>query len=78
MRDNGPGIAQNLIHVVFKPGFATKYDSSGRSSTGIGLTNVKELVERLEGEITLQSEVGKLSGSDYKIRLPISKLTLKG
>ncbi|MFF2450030.1 ATP-binding protein [Neobacillus sp. NPDC058068] len=78
IRDNGPGIAQNLIHLVFKPGFTTKYDSSGRSSTGIGLTYVRELVEKLEGEIILQSEVGKLSGSYHKIRLPICKLTLRG
>src|SRR5690625_3797128 len=78
IKDNGPGIPQNLIHLVFKPGFTNKYDKDGRSFTGIGLTYVKGLVESLEGEISLKSKVGKGSGTSYKIRLPIKKITLKG
>ncbi|MFA1820012.1 sensor histidine kinase [Virgibacillus oceani] len=78
IKDNGPGIPQNQIHLVFKPGFTNKYDHDGRSFTGIGLTYVKGLVESLEGEISLQSSVGKRSGTSYKIRLPIKNITWKG
>ena len=78
IKDNGPGIPQNQIHLVFKPGFTNKYDHDGRSFTGIGLTYVKGLVESLEGEISLQSSVGKGSGTFYKIRLPIKNITLEG
>lgn len=80
IRDNGPGVAQNRKDLIFKPGFTTKYDNSGRSSTGIGLTYVKELVEKLEGEVTLQSKQGEISGSGsiFTIRLPIYKLAQKG
>lgn len=78
IKDNGPGIAQNKIHLVFKPGFTNKYDKDGSSFTGIGLTYVKELVESLEGEIYLQSKAGYISGAFFKIKIPIKKLTLKG
>ncbi len=78
IKDNGPGIAQNKIYLVFKPGFTNKYDNYGTPFTGIGLTYVKELVENLEGEILLQSKVGEISGLFYKIRLPIKRLTLEG
>lgn len=78
IKDNGPGIPENKIHLVFKPGFTNKYDNHGISFTGIGLTYTKELVESLEGEILLQSKVGEISGLSCQIRLPIKKLTLKG
>lgn len=75
--DNGPGISQKRKHLIFKPGFTSKYDKNGTPSTGIGLTYVKELVEGLEGEITLQSKP-EINGSVFTIRLPIHNLVRKG
>ena len=34
--DNGPGIPNNQMHLVFKPGFTNKYDHDGSAVTGIG------------------------------------------
>jgi two-component system sensor histidine kinase YcbA len=76
--DDGPGIPNNQMHLVFKPGFTNKYDHAGSSFTGIGLTYVKELVESLEGEISINSKAGDISGTSFKIRLPIKNIKGKG
>jgi two-component system sensor histidine kinase YcbA len=75
--DNGPGIPDNQMRVVFKPGFTNKYDQAGSSFTGIGLTYVQGLVGSLEGDISLQSKVGKESETSYKIRLPVKNIMKK-
>ncbi|NEX79073.1 sensor histidine kinase [Bacillus thermocopriae] len=77
IEDNGPGIPTSHKEVIFKPGFTLKFDSTGKSSTGIGLTYVKEVVEMLEGNVTL-NEPKEGSGAIFIIRLPIEKLTRKG
>lgn len=77
IRDNGLGIPDRYKDVIFKPGFTLKFDSTGKSSTGIGLTYVKELVEELEGNVMLENtENGR--GASFIIHLPIEKMTRKG
>ncbi|VEF46710.1 sensor histidine kinase [Bacillus freudenreichii] len=73
IRDNGPGIGSRHRRLIYKPGFTTKYDDTGKLSTGIGLTYVKELVESLDGDITMQSKP-QIDGTCFKIRLPIMSL----
>ena len=77
IRDNGPGISPKRRDIIFKPGFTSKYDKNGIPSTGIGLTYVKEMVERLEGKIMLQSKP-EINGSIFTVRLPIQHLVQKG
>nr|WP_275092329.1 sensor histidine kinase [Shimazuella soli] len=72
--DNGPGIAPKHYKLIYKPGFTTKYDDLGNSSTGIGLFYVKEMVEELGGSIDVQSA----QGCNFHIRLPIYRLIKKG
>jgi len=79
--DNGAGIKPKDLQAIFKPGFSTKFDKmTGRMSTGIGLTHVKELVESYyTGQIYVESEIGK--GTVFKIFLPMKgfeKNLLKG
>lgn len=71
--DNGSGIKPKDLQAIFTPGFSTKFDkSTGRMSTGIGLTHVKELVERYyDGQIYVESEHGK--GTVFKVYLPKRK-----
>lgn len=75
--DTGVGIAEadqsNIFekfrqgHVVLPSGDAMTREYSG---TGLGLSIVKELCRLLEGEISLESELGK--GSVFTVRLPWS------
>lgn len=77
VRDNGPGITVKNKELLFKPGFTTKYDVTGKPSTGIGLSYVKEMVESLEGTIELETEPGS-GETEFTIRLPIAGIMQKG
>ncbi|BEP28485.1 sensor histidine kinase [Helicovermis profundi] len=69
--DTGNGIKEDDINVIFEPGFSTKFDKlTGKMSTGIGLTHVKELIEKhYKGNIKVESDVKK--GTTITVSLPI-------
>jgi two-component system NtrC family sensor kinase len=68
--DNGAGIAQENLKHIFEPFFSTK----GEFGTGLGLSITRDIVEKLGGEIDVQSERGK--GTRFLITLPIKKSSL--
>jgi len=64
--DNGKGIPADKIGKVFDPGFTTKGVGVG---TGLGLSICYNIVvEKHNGQITVQSEPGK--GTEFTVRLP--------
>lgn len=67
--DTGLGIPQDKIEEVFKPFARIDTYNQFAEGSGYGLSVVKGLVELLNGEIKLESEVGK--GSHYTIRIPV-------
>lgn len=60
VKDNGIGIENDKLEAIFGM-FVTlgKVDRFNNSGTGIGLSNVKNLVNRAEGEIKVKSVVGE-------------------
>jgi signal transduction histidine kinase len=67
--DSGYGIAESdLPHVFDKFYRAENPDTSGEMGTGLGLAITSEIVHLHEGDIQVQSELGK--GSHFSIRLP--------
>ncbi len=72
VRDNGSGIAPEVLPNIFDPYFSTKSgpDSSGRGGNGIGLSVCKEIVDSHGGRIRVESSLGK--GTAFSIRLPRS------
>jgi two-component system sensor histidine kinase YcbA len=75
--DDGRGIPEDQLKVIFEPGFSTKYDpKTGTMSTGLGLTHVKSLVEHLKGCITVKSDPG--NGTTFLVTIPLAQLTSKG
>jgi signal transduction histidine kinase len=68
--DDGPGIPERDQARLFEP-FAklTNRPTGGERSTGLGLSIVKEIVERHGGTITVESRVGE--GSTFRVRLPL-------
>jgi signal transduction histidine kinase len=62
--DNGSGIAEEHLQNIFKMFYRATDNSKG---SGLGLYIVKETIERISGEITVKSEVGK--GTTFEITL---------
>jgi len=70
VKDNGPGFSQDdklLLYQRFKK--LSARPTAGESSNGLGLAIVKTLIDRLNGEISLTSELGK--GCEFTIRIPV-------
>lgn len=73
--DNGVGISEENIENLFR--IDTKYTSEGTAGergTGLGLSLVKEIVEKHGGTIWVKSEVNK--GSEFHFTLPIASATI--
>jgi PAS domain S-box-containing protein len=68
--DTGPGIAAHDIDRVFEPFDRLGAEHSGVEGTGVGLTLSKHLVERMGGEIVVQSIVPY--GSTFTVLLPLT------
>lgn len=61
--DTGHGIPPEHLSHIFDPFFSTK------ETTGLGLSISYDIVERHEGQITVESEVGE--GSTFTVWLPV-------
>ena len=69
VKDHGIGIAANMLPVIFNPfSKAGRTGLNGEQSTGLGLSIVKQLIEKHNGTIDVESEEG--SGSVFRIKLP--------
>ncbi|XER08714.1 Sensor histidine kinase GlnK [Sporomusa rhizae] len=73
VEDNGHGIPDEDIELIFVPGYSTKYsETTGKMSTGLGLAHVKNLTEMLGGTLRVDSQIGR--GTKFSVFLPFSKL----
>ena len=66
IRDNGYGIPKENLDHIFDPFFTTKGEGEG---TGLGLSIVYGVTKNHEGNIKIDSEVGK--GSSFILNFPI-------
>ena len=64
--DTGKGILPENMDQIFDPGFTTRGSGVG---TGLGLSTSYNIVQKHEGEIEVESEVGK--GSAFTVRIPM-------
>jgi two-component system, NtrC family, sensor kinase len=66
IQDNGCGIPEDHLNKVFEPFFTTKKEGQG---TGLGLSITYGLVQKLHGNITVQSKAGQ--GTTFVVTLPV-------
>ncbi|MFH1146948.1 MAG: PAS domain-containing protein [Pseudomonadota bacterium] len=68
IRDTGKGMPAENLSRVFDPFFSTKPVGKG---TGLGLSIAYKIIEKHQGEIKVESEVGK--GTAFTIKLPVDR-----
>jgi two-component system NtrC family sensor kinase len=64
--DTGVGIPKDKINRIFEPFFTTKPVGKG---TGLGLSITYDIIKKHNGDIQVESEVGK--GTTFTIRIPV-------
>lgn len=76
IEDNGCGIPEEYIDVIYEPSFTLKGAKDllgaygpGIKGTGYGMANVKKYIEQHQGKIEVASALG--SGTKFTIHLPI-------
>lgn len=67
--DNGAGISSDLLPKIFDRHVRTTNAAQQGRGFGIGLAYVKELIDRLGGDIEVESTLGH--GSQFTVRLPL-------
>ena len=61
---------QEVLQLLFLPGFSTSSELTETSGRGIGLDVVKKIVTSLNGMVDISSEAGR--GSKFTIKLPLT------
>ncbi len=64
--DTGCGISQENLQKIFNPFFTTKEVGKG---TGLGMSIATDIVNKHNGELSVESELGK--GSTFFVKLPV-------
>ena len=65
VRDDGTGIAPDIMPHIFEPFMTTKEDGHG---TGLGLAIARGILERHQGHIEVESELGR--GTTFTVTIP--------
>jgi two-component system chemotaxis sensor kinase CheA len=69
-------IKEQLLMLIFEPGFSTQEEISDLSGRGVGMDVVKRNVQQMNGTVSLASEKGR--GTTVTIELPLTLAILEG
>ncbi|MBX9455096.1 MAG: chemotaxis protein CheA [Rhizobium sp.] len=67
---------QDLLQLIFQPGFSTAAAVTNLSGRGVGMDVVKKTVEALRGAIDITSRPGE--GSEVSLRIPLTLAIIEG
>jgi two-component system, chemotaxis family, sensor kinase CheA len=65
-----------IVNLIFLPGFSTAEKVTAVSGRGVGMDVVKRNIERLRGQVQIETELGK--GTTFRIRLPLTTAIIDG
>ncbi|HQN19245.1 MAG TPA: chemotaxis protein CheA [Syntrophobacteraceae bacterium] len=75
-REEARGMAdEQAVRLIFVPGFSSAEKVSEVSGRGVGMDVVKEHVQRLRGNVDVQTVVGK--GTRFRIEMPLTLAVLQ-
>lgn len=67
---------EDAYQLIFAPGFSTKQEVSDISGRGVGMDVVKTNILKLQGDIELETELGK--GTCFRVVLPLTLAIVDG
>lgn len=67
---------KEILSFILLPGFSTKEVATEFSGRGVGMDVVKKNIEKIGGDISIESELGK--GSIFTIKIPLTLSIVKG
>jgi two-component system chemotaxis sensor kinase CheA len=68
--------SDEILNMIFLPGFSTAAKVTAISGRGVGMDVVKRNIERLRGQIQIETEEGR--GTTFRIRLPLTTAIIDG
>ena len=72
IRDSGIGIVPQNLQDIFDPFKQGRHTGQKNDGSGLGLAITKKLVELMEGDISVESELNK--GTNFTLRLPVGEV----
>ncbi|QYK03558.1 chemotaxis protein CheA [Shewanella zhangzhouensis] len=76
LSDNDNLNEEELLNLIFEPGFSTAVKVTNLSGRGVGLDVVKRNISELRGRVDVKSELGK--GTTIRIILPLTLAIIDG
>ena len=76
LRPNQDMSPDQIIQLIFHPGFSTKSEVSEISGRGVGMDVVKTNIEGMSGRVQVKTAIG--SGSTFRIELPLTMAVIEG
>ncbi|CAM2829358.1 chemotaxis protein CheA [Rariglobus hedericola] len=73
--DETPG-RDEILQLIFAPGFSTAEKVTSVSGRGVGMDVVKRNIDKLRGKVEILTELGK--GTTFKIKLPLTTAIIDG
>jgi len=70
IRDDGPGIPDEVQERIFDPFFTTKGDDDSTPGMGLGLSMVRSIVRGLGGRVEFETSPGQ--GTVFHVSLPLN------
>ncbi|MDX2201645.1 MAG: chemotaxis protein CheA [Hyphomicrobiaceae bacterium] len=67
---------QDVLQLIFQPGFSTAAAITNLSGRGVGMDVVKRTVEALRGSIDIATDMGR--GADISLRIPLTLAIIDG
>jgi two-component system, chemotaxis family, sensor kinase CheA len=67
---------EEILGLIFLPGFSTAEKVTAVSGRGVGMDVVRRNIERLRGQVMIQSEEGQ--GTTFRIKLPLTTAIIDG